>query len=203
MGILADHQIRERCMGNLLAPMINPFFGRSVKTEVTAQGEQRIISYGLSSYGYDVRLADHDLKVFTNLHSAIVNPRKVDPKCYTTPELRIDTDGLPFVLMPPNSIMLGHTAEYFKIPRDILVTCLGKSTYARVGVSVIVTPLEPEWEGELVLEIVNHTNSPVMIYVNQGIAQLNFFKGDDVCEVSYADRSGKYQGQRGTTDAKV
>ena len=124
-------------------PMIKPFVKDSVKTMVTEHGTQRILSYGLSSYGYDIRLAREELKVFTNLHSAIVDPRKINPQCYTAPEIRVDEDGLEYVLQPPNSLMLGHTMEWFNIPRDILATCLGKSTYARVGVSLIVTPLLP------------------------------------------------------------
>ncbi len=192
------------CQGGYnFKPMIEPFVKESVKTMETDQGTQRILSYGLSSYGYDIRLAKEDLKVFTNINSAIVDPRKVDPTCYTAPLLRVDEDGLEYVLQPPNSLMLGHTMEWFNIPRDILATCLGKSTYARVGVSLIVTPLEPEWSGNLVVEIVNHTNSPVKIYPGQGIGQLTFHKASSTCLVSYGDRGGKYQGQSGTTDAKV
>lgn len=201
MSVLSDSEINGRCMG--ATPMISPFIGKSVKTKYTEKGTQKILSYGLSSYGYDIRLAREELKVFTNLHSTIVDPRKVDPQCYTTPEIRWDEDGLEYVLQPPNSLMLGHTIEWFNIPRDILATCLGKSTYARVGVSLIVTPLEPEWSGNLVVEIVNHTNSPVKIYPGQGIGQLMFHKASSVCLVSYGDRGGKYQGQSGTTDAKV
>lgn len=185
------------------APMIKPFVGESIKTTITEKGLQKILSYGLSSYGYDIRLAREDLKLFTNLHSTIVDPRNIDPKCYTAPEIRVDEDGLEYVLQPPNSLMLGHTVEWFNIPRDILATCLGKSTYARVGVSLIVTPLEPQWSGQLVVEIVNHTNSPVKIYPNQGIGQLTFNRSAVNCKVSYGDRGGKYQGQSGTTDAKV
>lgn len=184
-------------------PMIKPFVGESIKTTITDKGLQKILSYGLSSYGYDIRLAREDLKLFTNLHSTIVDPRNIDPRCYTAPEIRVDEDGLEYVLQPPNSLMLGHTVEWFDIPRDILATCLGKSTYARVGVSLIVTPLEPQWSGQLVVEIVNHTNSPVKIYPNQGIGQLTFNRATVNCKVSYGDRGGKYQGQSGTTDAKV
>lgn len=129
MSVLSDSEINGRCMG--ATPMISPFIGKSVKTKYTEKGTQKILSYGLSSYGYDIRLAREELKVFTNLHSTIVDPRKVDPQCYTTPEIRWDEDGLEYVLQPPNSLMLGHTIEWFNIPRDILATCLGKSTYAR------------------------------------------------------------------------
>ena len=199
MSVLADNQIAALSL-NSERPMITPFIDRLVKEGPTGL---RLISYGLSSYGYDVRLAADDLKVFTNLNAGIVDPRKMDPSCYTEPLLRYDEDELPYVLQPPNSLMLGHTLEYFRIPRDVLVECLGKSTYARAGSSVIATPLEPGWEGQLVLEIVNHTNSPLKIYPGQGIAQLIFHQGADDCTISYADRGGKYQGQTGTQDAKV
>lgn len=201
MSVLSDIEIKERCLGT--DPMIHPFVCRSVKTVMTDKGEQKILSYGLSSYGYDIRLARKELKVFTNLHSAIVDPRKVDPQCYTSPEIRVDEDGLEYVLQPPNSMMLGHTVEWFSIPRDIVATCLGKSTYARCAVSLLVTPLEPEWTGNLVVEIVNHSNSPVKIYIGQGIGQLMFHRASTICKTSYGDRGGKYQGQSGTTDAKV
>lgn len=180
-------------------PMIMPFHAELIRQ---VEG-RRVISYGVSSYGYDIRLAAEELKVFTNLHSIEVDPRNVDPQAYTTPRTLLAPDGAQYVLQPPNSIMLGHTVENFCIPRDVLGQCLGKSTYARVGVSLIVTPLEPGWEGQLVVEIVNNTNSPVRIYIDQGIGQLNFFKGDRPCDVSYADRGGKYQNQAGTTDSRV
>jgi dCTP deaminase len=200
MGILADWQIVERCEQE---QMIVPFLKESVKTLDTNKGVQRILSMGVSSYGYDITLVRKDLKIFTNLNGTIINPRKMDEKAYLPPELLLDEDGLYYVVLPPNSVMLGHTLEYFKIPRDILGECLAKSTYARAGISLLVTPLEPEWEGQLVVEIVNHTTSHVMIYVDQGIGQLLFHKGDAVCETSYKDRKGKYQGQTGTQDAKV
>lgn len=201
MGILADWQIIERCEQE---QMIVPFHRESIKTLETEKGIQRILSKGVSSYGYDIVLAKEELKIFTNMTGAIINPRKIDPKSYVTPELLVDPeDGCRYVVLPPNSVMLGHTVEWFKIPRDILGECLAKSTYARAGISLLVTPLEPEWEGKLVVEIVNHTTSHVMIFVDQGIGQLLFHKGDAVCETSYKDRGGKYQGQRGTQDALV
>ncbi len=199
MSVLADNQIAALSL-NSERPMITPFIDHLVKESL---GGQRLISYGLSSYGYDVRLAADDLKLFTNLNSVVVDPRRMDPSCYTELLMRHDEDGLPYVLQPPNSLMLGHTLEYFRIPCDVLVQCLGKSTMARAGSSVIATPLEPGWEGQLVLEIVNHTNSPIKIYPGQGIAQLVFHQGAAKCAVSYADRGGKYQGQTGTQDAKV
>lgn len=201
-GIIHIRQLTTEEITNF-KPMISPFVADSIKVLETDKGPQRILSYGTSSYGYDMVLSKVDLKIFTNINSTIVDPRNVDPRCYTAPELRTDDDGLLYVIQPPNSIMLGHTREWFNIPRNILATCLGKSTYARVGVSLIVTPLEPEWSGNLVVEIVNHTSSPVKIYPEQGIGQLTFMQAAVVCETSYADRGGKYQSQTGTTDAKV
>lgn len=200
MSILSDWQIIERCEKQA---MIVPFERGSVKTLLTSKGVQKILSYGVSSYGYDIVLSPKDLKIFTNVNSILVDPRNVDPKVYITPDLREDKDGLSYAILPPNSMMLGHTREWFDIPRDILATCLGKSTLARVGVSLLVTPLEPEWAGNLVVEIVNHTNSPVKIYPDQGIGQLTFTRTDSLCSVSYKDRGGKYHGQSGTQDAKV
>lgn len=200
MSILNDRAIASRCRLDHPKPMIVPFIPESIKRDDKGN---RLISFGLSSYGYDITLSPKELKVFTNLNSKVVDPRKMDPDCYTSPQLLTDEDGLLYVLQPPNSTMLGHTVEYFRIPRDILATVTGKSTYARASISLICTPLEPEWEGNLVVEIVNHTNSPVKIYPNQGIGQLCFFKAEHECSVSYADRGGKYQGQTGTQDAKV
>lgn len=200
MSILADHQIIERCE---LYGMITPFERESVKTLETEKGVQRILSYGVSSYGYDIVLSPHDLKLFTNHNSILADARNLNEDVYTTPKLYKDEDGLEYVVLPPNSMMLGHTREYFKIPRDLLVTCLGKSTYARVGVYPLVTPLEPTWEGNLVLEVVNSTNTPAKLYVNQGVAQLIFNRTDDECLVSYKDRGGKYDKQVGTQNPIV
>lgn len=203
-------------------PMIKNFQSEPKRTEVleciegrfdddcgediptTVLKEQRIISYGVSSYGYDCRLSSRDLKIFSDINSTIIDPMNVDPASYAAPQLHTDDDtGYTYFIQPPKSVSLGHTVEWFDISRDILVACMGKSTYARVGVSVIVTPLEPEWDGNLVLEIVNNTTSPVKIYVDQGIAQLVFHVGDQVCDISYKDRGGKYMGQKGTQDAIV
>ena len=155
---------------------------------------ERLVSYGTSSYGYDVRCAP-EFKVFTNAHSVIVDPKNFDEKSF------IDVIGDECII-PPNSFALARTMEYFRIPRDAILTiCLGKSTYARCGIIVNVTPLEPEWEGHVTLEFSNTTNLPARIYAGEGVAQMLFFQSDadDVCETSYKDRGGKYQGQRGVT----
>ena len=159
-----------------------------------ADGE-KIISYGTSSYGYDVRCAD-EFKIFTNINSTIVDPKNFDEKNF------VDFKG-DRCIIPPNSFALARTVERFKIPRDVLVVCLGKSTYARCGIIVNVTPLEPEWEGYVTLEFSNTTTLPAVIYANEGIAQMLFFGGDQVCDVSYKDRNGKYQGQEGVTLPKA
>lgn len=155
----------------------------------------KIISYGLSSYGYDVRCAD-EFKVFTNINSTIVDPKNFDPQCFV--DVKSDV-----CIIPPNSFALARTVEYMRIPRDVLTICLGKSTYARCGIIVNVTPLEPEWEGHVTLEFSNTTNLPAKIYANEGVAQFLFFQSDDVCETSYKDRGGKYQGQTGVTLPKA
>ncbi|SBV36161.1 deoxycytidine triphosphate deaminase [uncultured Stenotrophomonas sp.] len=154
---------------------------------------QRIVSYGTSSYGYDVRCS-REFKVFTNINSTIVDPKRFDPKSFVD----VEADEC---IIPPNSFALARTVEYFRIPRDTLVVCLGKSTYARCGIIVNVTPLEPEWEGHVTLEFSNTTPLPARIYANEGVAQMLFFQAaaDDVCETSYKDRGGKYQGQTGVT----
>lgn len=200
MSILADWQIIERCEKE---EMIAPFERESIKTMMTDKGVQRILSYGVSSYGYDIVLSPRDLKLFTNHNSILADARKLNADVYTTPKLFVDDDGLEYVVLPPNSMMLGHTREYFKIPRDLIVTCLGKSTYARVGVFPLVTPLEPTWEGNLVVEIVNSTTTPAKLYVNQGVAQLIFNRTDAECTVSYKDRGGKYDKQVGTQNPLV
>ena len=180
MPVMADRWIRRMALDHA---MIEPF------TE--AQKRDGVISYGLSSYGYDARAAD-DFKIFTNVDSAIV-----DPKNFTTDSF-VDRRG-PVAIIPPNSFALTHTMEYFRIPRDILVICLGKSTYARCGIIVNVTPLEPEWEGQVTIEISNTTPLPARIYAGEGICQFLFLKGAEPCETSYADRAGKYMRQRGTS----
>jgi dCTP deaminase len=167
--------------------MIEPFEPRQVRE--TAKG--RVISYGVSSYGYDVRCA-REFKIFTNINSAVVDPKNFDESSFV--DLEADV-----CIIPPNSFALARTVEYFRIPRNVLTICLGKSTYARCGIIVNVTPLEPEWEGHVTLEFSNTTTLPAKIYANEGVAQMLFLESDEVCEVSYADRAGKYQGQRGVT----
>lgn len=167
--------------------MISPFEAGQVRE--TDKG--RIISYGVSSYGYDVRCAD-EFKIFTNINSAIVDPKAFDSNSF----IDVQSD---VCIIPPNSFALARTIEYFRIPRNVLTICLGKSTYARCGIIVNVTPLEPEWEGHVTLEFSNTTSLPAKIYANEGIAQMIFLESDEVCATSYRDRRGKYQGQRGVT----
>ena len=168
--------------------MIEPFFNKG-------QVREGVISYGVSSYGYDMRIAD-EFKIFTNINNTIVDPKSFDVKSL------IDFKG-DVCIIPPNSFVLGRSVEYFRIPRDVLVICLGKSTYARCGIFVNVTPLEPEWEGYVTIEISNTTPLPAKIYANEGIAQLLFMQGSELCEISYADKAGKYQAQKGITPAKM
>lgn len=156
-----------------------------------AQVREGVISYGVSSYGFDMRIAD-EFKIFTNINTTIVDPKNFDPRSF------VDFKG-DVCVIPPNSFALGHSVEYFRIPRDVLVICLGKSTYARCGLVVNVTPLEPEWEGHVTIEVSNTTPLPAKVYANEGIAQLLFLQGSEVCETSYADKSGKYQAQKGIT----
>ena len=161
--------------------MIKPFEERQVRSGA--------ISYGLSSYGYDLRIAD-EFKIFTNINSTLVDPKAFDTRSF------VDYQG-PVCIVPPNSFALGRSVEYFKIPRNVLTICVGKSTYARCGIITNVTPFEPEWEGFVTLEISNTTPLPAKIYANEGIAQVLFFESDEACQTSYADRQGKYQGQQG------
>ncbi|MBU2610060.1 MAG: dCTP deaminase [Chloroflexi bacterium] len=177
MGLKPDHWIRKMALEH---KMIEPF--------VEGQVRNGVISYGVSSYGYDIRVAD-EFKIFTNVYSAIVDPKNFDPKSM------VDFKGEVCVI-PPNSFALARTIEYFRIPRSVLTVCLGKSTYARCGIIVNVTPFEPEWEGFVTLEISNTTPLPAKIYANEGIAQVLFFEADEECEISYADKKGKYQGQQ-------
>jgi dCTP deaminase len=171
--------------------MIEPFEAGQVRYE---DGE-KLISYGTSSYGYDVRCS-REFKVFTNINSATVDPKAFDSNSFVD----VDSD---VCVIPPNSFALARTVEYFRIPRNVLTICLGKSTYARCGIIVNVTPLEPEWEGHVTLEFSNTTTLPAKIYANEGVAQMLFFESDEVCETSYADRGGKYQGQTGVTLPKT
>jgi dCTP deaminase len=177
MGLKPDHWIRKMVAEKR---MIEPF--------VEAQVRDGVISYGVSSYGYDIRVAD-EFKIFTNVFSAVVDPKHFDPRSM------IDFQGEVCVI-PPNSFALARTVEYFRIPRDVLTVCVGKSTYARCGIIVNVTPFEPEWEGFVTLEISNTTPLPARIYANEGIAQVLFFQADELCEISYADKKGKYQRQQ-------
>lgn len=184
MTIMSDKWIREVAKSK---EMIAPFIDGQIKEHV---GE-RIISYGLSSYGYDARVS-REFKIFTNINSAIVDPKNFDK--YSLVDREEDV-----CIIPPNSFALARTVEYFKIPRGVLVICVGKSTYARCGIIVNVTPLEPEWEGHVTLEFSNTTPLPAKIYANEGACQFLFFKGDQECETSYLDRSGKYMQQTGVT----
>ena len=176
MGVKPDSWIRKMAKEH---KMIEPFIDHQVRHDV--------ISYGLSSYGYDIRVTD-EFKIFTNVHSAIVDPKHFNPDSF------IDYKGKVCVI-PPNSFVLARTVEYFRIPRNVITVCLGKSTYARCGLIVNVTPFEPEWEGYVTMEISNTTPLPARVYANEGIAQVVFMEADEVCEISYADRKGKYQRQ--------
>ena len=184
MSIKSDKWIKRMAREH---QMIVPFEERQIR--------KGVISYGLSSYGYDIRVAN-EFKIFTNVNSTIVDPKNFDEQSF------VDFKG-DVCIVPPNSFALARTVEYFKIPRNVLTICLGKSTYARCGVIVNVTPFEPEWEGFATLEISNTTPLPAKIYANEGIAQVVFFESDEVCEVSYADKKGKYQAQRDITLPKI
>ncbi len=184
MGLKPDHWIRKMALEH---GMIEPF--------VEGQVRQGVISYGLSSYGYDLRVAD-EFRIFTNINSTIV-----DPKDFRD-ELMVNFKG-DVCIIPPNSFALARSIEYFRIPRSVLTITLGKSTYARAGIVTNVTPFEPGWEGHVTLEISNTTPLPAKIYANEGLAQVVFFEADEECEVSYADRKGKYQGQRGVTPPRI
>lgn len=183
MSIKSDRWIKEMAGQG----MIEPF--------VESQVRRDVVSFGLSSYGYDIRVAD-EFKVFTNINSTVIDPKAFDPRSFV--HLRADV-----CIVPPNSFALARTVEYFRIPRDVLTVCLGKSTYARCGIIVNVTPFEPEWEGTATLEISNTTPLPAKIYANEGIAQVLFFQGDEPCETSYADKKGKYQAQLEVTLPRI
>lgn len=189
MSILADYEIRELCMGD--KPMLSPYYPEIVKHDNQGKG---ILSFGSSSYGYDVRIAP-EFRIFNNINSVVVDPKNLDERSLVTFEGDV-------CIVPPNSYVLGRTLEYIRLPRDVTALCLSKSTYARAGLVISATVLEAGWEGELVLEIANTTNLPVKLYANEGVAQLLFYRGNP-CDVSYADRKGKYFGQRGLTLPKV
>jgi len=184
MSVKPDHWIRKMALEH---KMIEPF--------IDGQVRDGSISYGLSAYGYDIRVSD-EFKVFTNIHNSVVDPKDFDDKSF----VEINSD---VCMIPPNSFALARTVEYFRIPRSTITLCVGKSTYARCGIIVNVTPFEPEWEGFVTLEISNTTPLPAKIYANEGIAQVLFFESDELCEVSYADKKGKYQKQVGITPPKL
>ena len=184
MTILSDRWIREQAKATGM-----------IETFVEAQRREGCISYALSSYGYDARVAD-EFKIFTNVDSAVVDPKDFAANSFVDRKTDV-------CVIPPNSFALARTVEYFRIPRDVLVICLGKSTYARCGIIVNVTPLEPEWEGHVTLEFSNTTPLPAKIYANEGVAQMLFFESDEVCGTSYKDHGGKYQGQQGVTLPKA
>ena len=189
MSIKSDKWIKKMALEH---EMIKPFSEGQIRLD---DNGNKLISYGVSSYGYDVRCSN-EFKVFTNIHSAIVDPKSFDENSFVDINSEV-------CIIPPNSFALARTIEYFKIPRNVLTICLGKSTYARCGIIVNVTPLEPEWEGHVTLEFSNTTNLPAKIYAGEGVAQMLFFESDEVCEVSYKDRGGKYQGQTGVTLPKT
>lgn len=223
-----EERIRQQCTIATTAeeraafrPMISPFEASCVReveqyiectkpmgdpvrmVAIPVAIQRKIISYGTSSYGYDVRLTDK-FKVFTNINSSEIDPKRFDEsKCLVDGQVRTDADGAQYVLIPPNSYLLGETVEYFDIPRDVMVICLGKSTYARAGAIVNTTPIEPGFQGKVVIEISNSTPLPMRVYVGEGVAQFLFFQGSEPCEVSYADRNGKYMHQTGVTLSKV
>lgn len=187
-GVKPDRWIRKMAEEH---KMIEPFEAGQVRE----RGGEKIVSYGTSSYGYDIRCAN-SFRVFTNINSAVVDPKQFEEQSFVETECDV-------CIIPPNSFALAHSSEYLRVPRDVLVLCVGKSTYARCGIIVNVTPLEPEWEGNITLEISNTTPLPARIYANEGIAQLIFLGADEECETSYKDRGGKYQGQRGVTLPKT
>jgi len=186
MSIKPDSWIREMALKH---KMIEPFVDRQIRADTNQNNT--LVSYGVSSYGYDVRCAT-EFKIFTNINSAFIDPKNFDPNSFVDITTNV-------CIIPPNSFVLARTVEYFRIPRNVLAICLGKSTYARCGIIVNVTPLEPEWEGHVTLEFSNTTTLPAKIYANEGVAQMLFLESDQSCEVSYKDRNGKYQGQTGVT----
>jgi dCTP deaminase len=183
LAIKSDRWIREQA----LKGMIEPFSEKQVR--------EGVVSYGLSSYGYDLRVSD-EFRIFTNVNSAVVDPKHFDERSFVTVQAES-------ILVPPNSFALARSVEYFRIPRDVLTICVGKSTYARCGIIVNVTPFEPEWEGFVTLEISNTTPLPARVYANEGLCQILFFQSDESCEISYADRKGKYQKQQGIVLPKL
>lgn len=229
VGERREEAIRQKCMRDLtdeekaaFKPMIEPFHPNLIRevtdyTEQTADMElkgyvqkvpvrvpftHRIISKGLSSFGYDITLSEH-VEIFHNINSTIINPKKFDHECLTKAAIHRSEDGSRYIILPPNSYLLGYSVEYFRFPRDVTAVFIGKSTYARAGLIVNCTPAEAGWEGQLVIEAGNLTSLPMMVFIDEGIAQALFFKGNRECQTSYLDRGGKYQGQTGLTTAKV
>lgn len=196
MSVKSDKWILQKCRAQQL---IIPFEEKLIRT---VEG-RRIISAGLSSYGYDLRLAPDGFRVFSPIASSEIDPKKFDESSLISAPLKTSEDGSQYWLMPPHTYALGVTVETFNIPRNVIGICLGKSTYARSGIIVNTTPLEPGWRGRLVLEFANSADLPVRIYANEGIAQVTFFESDEDCETSYADRSGKYQNQEGLVTARL
>jgi dCTP deaminase len=184
MSVKSDRWIRRMALEHR---MIEPFEEKQVR--------EGVISYGLSSYGYDMRIAD-EFKVFTNINSTVIDPKSFDPRSFVDVKAAV-------CIIPPNSFALARSVEYFRIPRSVVTVCVGKSTYARCGIIVNVTPFEPEWEGIVTLEVSNTTPLPAKIYANEGIAQVLFFESDEICETSYADKKGKYQAQQTLTLPKL
>ena len=191
MSVLSDKEIKDRCVNE---KMISPFIEKLIRTT----DNKNVLSYGVSSYGYDVRVSN-EFKVFTNINSSVIDPKNFSNDNFITKNVK-DNES---VILPPNSFALANTVETFKIPRDVIVICVGKSTYARCGIVVNVTPIEPEFEGQVVLEFSNTTNLPAKLYAGEGACQFVFFKADLICETSYEDRNGKYQGQTGITLPKM
>lgn len=205
MSILSDRQIRDRCRPAVNSkPMIENFIDEQVREVQTFKGMTRSISFGTTSYGYDVRLDESEFKIFSGLNSTEIDPMRFDDSCLVEAHQRTcDRTGLKYILLPPHSYGLGVTTERFNMPRDTLALCIGKSTYARAGLLINATPVEPGFEGNVVIEVANLTPLPARVYLGVGIAQFVFFEGDEPCQVSYADRGGKYQNQTGVTLAKV
>lgn len=193
MTIKSDKWIKWQCSSDIPENrMINPFVSTQIRQSFTYN--KKVISYGVSSYGYDIRLAP-EMKLFTNAYTSVIDPKNFDEKSLINLPLQENS----YFILPANHFALGRSIEFFKVPRNVLITCVGKSTYARCGLIVPATPFEPEWEGHVTLEFSNTTSLPMKIYANEGIAQVLFFESDEECEVSYADRKGKYQSQTGIT----
>lgn len=193
--ILNDSEIIHLCQ---VDEMITPFHTKSIRYE---DDGRKILSKGVSSFGYDVTLAE-EVKIFTNQNAVVIDPKQLDPGTLINAEIKTADDGSKYVILPPNSYLLGRTNEYFKIPRDVMIICVGKSTYARAGNLCNTTPIEPGFHGHVVIELANATSLPMRVYLHEGIAQFLFFRGQP-CDVSYADRGGKYMGQTGLTLPRV